>query len=121
MRALERSRMPSTVLLILLAAAMLAGCAPGTTIDELPSGVGLPAGTPSRPATSYQYPAVHDMPPDRAATPLSAEQQIKLEKDLQATRDRQAAKAGVKVPASKPKSNAKDAKSGEKAGARTNP
>ena len=72
---------------------------------------------PSRFSSVLLIGAVHDMPPDRPATPLSAEQQIRLEKDLQAARDRQAAKAG----ASKPKSNAKDAKTGEKAGARTNP
>ena len=117
MRAVLPSRFSSVLLIGLLPVLGLAGCAPGTTIDELPSGIGLPAGTPARPATSYKYPAVHDMPPDRPATPLSAEQQIRLEKDLQAARDRQAAKAG----ASKPKSNAKDAKTGEKAGARTNP
>ena len=121
MPTVVRPRFPLVALISALAVAGLAGCAPGAAIDELPSGVGLPAGSPSRPATSYNYPAVHDMPPPRADTPLSAEQQIKLEKDLQATRDRQAAKAGVEVPASKPKSNAKDAKSGEKAGARTNP
>jgi hypothetical protein len=71
-------------------AAALAGCAPGSVIDRLPGEMGLPAGTPARPVTSYQYPAVHDMPPARSATPMSEEEQVKLEKDLAAIRDRQA-------------------------------
>jgi hypothetical protein len=120
-RAVLPSRFLPALLIGLLPALDLAGCAPGAAIDELPSAVGLPSAAPSRPASPYKYPAVHDMPPDRASTPLSAEQQIKLEKDLQATRDRQAAKTSTGNPAPKPKSNAKDAKSGEKAGARTNP
>ncbi len=75
-------------------AAALAGCAPGSAIDRLPGEVGgLPAGAPARPVTSYQYPAVHDMPPARSATPMSEEEQVKLEKELAATRDRQAREA----------------------------
>jgi len=75
-------------------AAVLAGCAPGSVIDRLPGEVGgLPADAPARPATSYQYPAVHDMPPARSATPMSEEEQVKLEKDLAAIRDRQAREA----------------------------
>jgi hypothetical protein len=70
---------------------VLAGCTPGAVIDRVPSEVGgLPAGAPARPATAYQYPAVHDMPPPRSATPLSEEDQVRLEKDLAATRERQA-------------------------------
>ena len=73
----------------------LAGCAPGSAIDRLPGEMGgLPAGAPARPAaTIYQYPAVHDMPPARSATPMSEEEQVKLEKDLAAIRDRQAREA----------------------------
>jgi hypothetical protein len=75
-------------------AAALAGCAPGAVIDRLPGEVGgLPAGSPARPTTSYQYPAVHDMPPARSATPMSEEEQVKLEKDLAATREQQAREA----------------------------
>lgn len=72
-------------------AAALAGCAPGAVIDRLPGEVGgLPAGAPTRPTISYQYPAVHDMPPARSATPMSEEEQVKLEKDLAAIREQQA-------------------------------
>ncbi|MBI3702681.1 MAG: hypothetical protein HY244_02220 [Rhizobiales bacterium] len=84
---------PAVTLATLGLAAALAGCAPGAVIDKLPGEVGLPAGAPARPATAYQYPAVHDMPPPRSATPLSEEEQVKLEKDLAATRDRQAREA----------------------------
>ena len=63
-------------------AAALAGCSPSAMIDKLPADMGLPANTPSRPEAPYQYPAVHDMPPDRAAVPMSEEEQFKLEKEL---------------------------------------
>jgi hypothetical protein len=72
---------------------MLVGCSPGPMIDRLPEGVGLPAGAPARPTASYQYPAVHDMPPARSAQPLSEDEQLKLEKDLAKLRDRQAREA----------------------------
>ena len=55
---------------------------------------GLPADAPAAPKTPYQFPAVHDMPPPRTATPMSDDQQIKLEQDLEAARDRQMDKAG---------------------------
>ena len=70
-------------------AASLSACAPGSVIDKLPGDLGLPAGTPQRPATAYEYPAVHDMPPARVAPPLTEEQQVKLEKELDAARDQQ--------------------------------
>ena len=84
---------------VLLAAAIgvaiiPAGCAPGPMIDRLPGGMGLPAGTPDRPSSPYEYPAVHDMPAARATEPLSAEEQLKLEKDLANVRNRQAREVG---------------------------
>ncbi len=69
---------------------MLGGCSAGPIIDRLPEGIGLPAGAPARPATPYQYPAVHDMPPARATQPMSEEEQGKLERDLAGLRERQA-------------------------------
>jgi len=89
-RVFPTSILAAFKLTVLGLAAALAGCAPGSVIDRLPGEVGgLPAGAPARPATSYQYPAVHDMPPARSATPMSEEEQVKLEKDLAATRERQ--------------------------------
>jgi len=103
-------------------AAALAGCSPGPIIDRLPGDMGLPAGAPARPVAPYDYPAVHDMPPDRASTPMTEEEQVRVERDLVNARDRQegrspagkkAAPAGKKPP--------KDAESGQTAGAKANP
>jgi hypothetical protein len=115
-----------SILAVLALAAVLTGCSPGPMIDRLPGDMGLPAGTPARPATPYHYPAVHDMPPPRATSPLNEEQQFNLRGDLKATRDRQEKRTGTVPKATpKPKSNNNDAKKGEKAvegaGARTNP
>jgi hypothetical protein len=79
----------ASLLLAALSLAALSACSSSQVIDELPSAVGLPADTPARPATPYQYPAVHDMPPPRSTEPMSAEDQLKLEKELSAARDRQ--------------------------------
>lgn len=74
---------------VLALAALLPGCST-TDIDRIPQEIGgLPAGAPARPAESPAFPAVHDMPPPRAASLLDAEQQKKLEADLIAIRNRQ--------------------------------
>ena len=127
-----------TILAALGLATVLAGCSSGPVVDMVPTVVGgLPAGSPARPTTPPQYPAVHDMPPQRADTPLTADDQIKMEKDLKAARDRQedAAKAAAdnkaadaKPPvknapaaAQKPKKKKPEVKNGETTGAKTNP
>jgi hypothetical protein len=70
------------------AAVLLSGCST-TDIDKIPHDMGgLPAGAPARSEQPPAYPAVHDMPPQRAAL-LDAEQQKRLEADLIATRNRQ--------------------------------
>jgi hypothetical protein len=108
-------------------AAALAACASGSVIDKLPGDMGLPAGTPQRPATAYEYPAVHDMPPARVARPLTEEQQVKLEKELDKARDRQEARdAPAKKTATPPnKKQPATAKNGQATGAqdgvKTNP
>ena len=110
----------------------LAGCTAGPMIDSLPANVGLPAGAPERPVTPYQYPAVHDMPPPRATPAMSEEEQVRVEKELSATRDRQEAREGkdkkpAATPKRKPAKNAQDAaakdgtKDGAKGGAKINP
>jgi hypothetical protein len=72
-----------------LTAVLLSACST-TDIDKIPHELGgLPAGAPARPADPPSYPAVHDMPPQRAAAVLDAEQQKKLEADLVAIRNRQ--------------------------------
>ena len=115
-------------------AVLLTGCSAGPLIDKLPPEVGLPKDTPARPETPYQYPAVHDMPPPRGGTdPLTEDDQVKLENDLKAVRDRQPgrppdkkdAKGAIKkavTDAKTPKKNKPAAAdSSQPAGAKPNP
>ena len=103
-------------------AAMLAGCAPGPIIDRLPGELGLPASAPARPQTPYEYPAVHDMPPDRASSPMTEEEQVRLEKELINVRDRQEGRpAATKKAAPTAKKSAKGAQNGQTDGTKANP
>jgi hypothetical protein len=103
-------------------AALLAACAPGPIIDRLPGELGLPAGAPARPETPYEYPAVHDMPPDRASTPMTEEEQVRLEKELANVRDRQEGRPpAAKKRAPAPKKPPKDAQNSQTDGAKANP
>jgi hypothetical protein len=103
-------------------AIVLAGCAPGPMIDRLPGELGLPAGAPARPETPYEYPAVHDMPPNRASSPMTEDEQVKLEKDLINTRDRQEGRPpGTKKGAATAKKPPKNAQNGQTDGAKPNP
>jgi hypothetical protein len=136
LRASRRSLMGAAGL-----AFLLAGCAVAPTMERLPESLGgLPANAPARPATPHEYPAVHDMPPPRATTPMTDAEQLKTEKALTSARDRLEGtrKAGdddedddASKPA-KPKKGAPAAKkkpaaskdsgtSGTDAGAKTNP
>lgn len=78
---------------------LMGGCAAGpsvlTTVPEaLPESMGgLPADAPAAPKNPYRFPAVHDMPPARSDTPMSNDQLLKAEQDLQGARDRQMDKA----------------------------
>ena len=120
-RALQRS-----ILAALALATSLAGCSSGAVIDQMPSTMGLPAGTPERPTTPYVYPAVHDMPPPRVTPTMSEEQQVKEEEELKAVRDRQEARDGVAKKTAQPaKKKPATADTGQAAGvqdgAKTNP
>jgi hypothetical protein len=124
---LQRSILtPSALGLSLFLAGFLAGCSSGAVIDQMPSSVGLPAGTPERPTTPYVYPAVHDMPPPRATPTLSEEQQVEAEKELTTVRDRQEAGdqlAKKTAPPAKKKPAAADTNqaAAPEGGAKTNP
>lgn len=78
---------------------LLCGCAgpaSNNLIDSVPSAIGgLAADTPERPVTPPAYPAVHDMPPPRPNTTLSAEEQIQLENEMTAVKTRQELITGV--------------------------
>ncbi len=66
----------------------LVGCSSGQIMDKMPEGMGLPSNAPARPAVPYDYPAVHDVPAQRDAPTLTEDQQVKLQRDLAAARDR---------------------------------
>jgi len=85
-------------------AVAVCGCSPGAMIDKLPNSVGEPAGTPERPAMPYAFPAVHDMPPPRTDTIMTEQQQVDLQKALEAERAKQEAleKAADAPPAPQP-------------------
>jgi len=112
------------ILAALALAMALAGCSASALIDKLPANIAEPAGTPARPAEAYQYPAVHDMPPPRADQPLTDEQQVQMQKDLERTRDRQegqsAAKPG-KNAAKRDKKKPAEANQAQADGDKTNP
>lgn len=105
----------------------LGGCASGGMLDQLPAAVGgEPASLPPRPNTDYKFPAVHDMPPERAAVPLTDREQVRLEQELQQARDRQEALATDTAPpgpAPAPAAKKKPAapKNGQTSGAKMNP
>ncbi len=96
-RATEFVAAPAKAGRIVLALALLvvlAGCS--STFADLPAQLGgLPAGTPERSAAPAAYPAVHDMPPPRPNTVLTAEQQKQAEAELAALRARQAQQAAA--------------------------
>jgi len=78
---------------IALAAVLLGGCAnvgAGNIGENLPQAWGgISPDVPKRPTVEAPYPAVHDLPPERAERALDADQQLRLQKDLAATRARQ--------------------------------
>lgn len=76
------------VLVCALALPILALGACSVPLADLPV-VGVPAGAPARPAEPGAYPAVHDMPAARTDPVLDPTEQAKVEKDLQAVRQRQ--------------------------------
>jgi hypothetical protein len=67
---------------------LLAGCS--SAFDVLPQSVGgLPAEAPARSANPADFPAVHNMPPDRRAPVMTETEQKQAESDLIALRDKQ--------------------------------
>ena len=101
----------------------LGGCATGTMLEQLPASIGgEPTNLPAKPAVAYQYPAVHDMPPARADTPMSDTEQVRMEKELQSARDRQEGLYGTAPnSAAAPKKKPGTAKSDQTSGAAANP
>src|SRR4051812_35604089 len=68
---------------------LLSACSSSSVVNSLPSSVAEPAAAPKRAAVAPDFPAVHDTPTPRAAGPLTAEEQKKLESELVAARESQ--------------------------------
>jgi hypothetical protein len=68
----------------------LAGCT--SQIADLP-GVGVPADAPPRPKEPAAYLPVNDLPPDRDEQALDPKERARIQAELTAARDRQAAAA----------------------------
>lgn len=78
---------------LLVLAVSLGGCA--STVADLPL-VGLPADAPARPQEKRAYLPVHDMPAPRDQAVMDPAEQAKLQAELIAARDRQAAAAAAR-------------------------
>jgi hypothetical protein len=75
---------------LLASALTLGGCS--VSIADLPL-VGTPADAPPRPKEAGAYLPVHELPPDRQESAMAPAERAKVEKELIAARDRQAAAA----------------------------
>ncbi|HZS64084.1 MAG TPA: hypothetical protein VFA53_06255 [Xanthobacteraceae bacterium] len=76
-----------------LAAFGLSGCS-ASIIDSIPTWAGgEPQGTPPRSAVEPSYPPVHDRPPPPATKVISEQEEAKIERELAAAREAQAARA----------------------------
>lgn len=83
---------------LLATALAVSGCS--TSIADLP-GVGVPGDAPARPKEAGGYLPVHDLPPERDEAVIKPAEQAKIEGELRAARDRQAAAAAAPNPAAK--------------------
>ena len=93
----ERVQRPHPVapILMLLLTLPLAGCLTNGAIDLVPAAAGgLPADAPARPAEAPR-PIPYIAPVARDTPPLTTEEQKKLQDELSAVRDRQAASAAA--------------------------
>ncbi len=79
-------RWPATM----IAAAALLACAGCSTFTDFQTVMRVPDGTPSRPETPYEFPAVYETPPQRENALLEPAEQERVERDLVRMRDRQA-------------------------------
>jgi hypothetical protein len=93
----NRKKSVLAVGVLLLSALALGGCS--ISIADLPL-VGTPADAPERPKEAGAYLPVHDLPPEREEAAIPPAEQVKIERELVAARDRQAS-AAAKNPTSK--------------------
>ncbi len=76
----------------------LGGCS--TTVADLPA-VGTPGDAPERPKEPGAYLPVHDLPPDREEAIISPAERAKIQAELAAARERQAAAVASQDPSGK--------------------
>ena len=81
---------------LLAAALTVAGCS--TSVTDL-TGLGTPSDAPARPKEVGAYLPVHDLPPERDEQALKPAEQQKIQAELKAARDRQAAAAAQNAAA----------------------
>ena len=82
--------------LLVVGTQALTGCASQSIGESLPASLGgLPESVPKRSAEPAAYPAVHDMPPTRAAAPMTEAERKRLREELTAERERAAKQGGV--------------------------
>jgi hypothetical protein len=82
---------------LLLSSLSLGGCATSTAGSSL---MDARAEQPGHPKTT-DYPAVEDVPPRPEKPAMTADEQLKLKKELSATRDRQATDSKAKAGAAR--------------------
>jgi hypothetical protein len=68
----------------------LLACAGCSTFTDFQTVMRVPDGTPVRPETPYEFPAVHELPPQRENALLDPAEQERVERELVRMRDRQA-------------------------------
>ena len=87
---------------VVIVCAALGGCS--IPVADLP-GIGLPANAPVRSENAPAYLPVHDVPPPRDETVLTADEQKKIRSDLLNARDKQNAEANALVKSTGSTSN----------------
>ena len=83
---------------IVASALALGGCS--TQIADMP-GLGVPTDAPERPKEAGGYLPVHDLPPERNEEAIKPAELAKIQSELTAARDRQAAASAPAKPAKK--------------------
>ena len=89
---------------LLASALALGGCS--ISIADLPL-VGTPADAPGRPKEAGAYLPVNELPPDRDEAAMDPAQRAKIQKELLAARDHQAAVTAAKEQSANSASNSK--------------
>lgn len=93
-RLIARRRLASMAAVVALLAC--AGC---STFTDFQTVMRVPDGTPVRPETPYEFPAVHELPPQRENALLDPAEQERVERELVRMRDRRAAGTPPASPA----------------------